>query len=805
MTCAAALIIILAGLAIDSVDEGLAQLEAGQVPAQVPHHVAREAALRIDPSLSSRRVRDLAALARQGGTTAPLAQRLVAVVAAGGQAESVALEELGRLPRDEARAAVTPLSAERMGSLLQLAARGASPEAGGALVLLAAQTDPRALVDLLRSWGDLDDPTSRLLLEELARTPDPERCFMALVDLELSPALLGAAEETLRALVARSPAVAERATVMVERGEHGQGSIVLRSLGGVALSQGPSFERAAAALEALLADLDQLPAAAQVAAIGAAGDLLLARLVPLLPALVQRGPPVPVRVAALRACAQVCYRDRPTIERLIGLLDDPQPLVAFAAYEALRRKSGKDLPAEAAMWTRWCEGAELPESAPEPDEVRLERERGLRLKAARRRAQRGLPEPNWASEAGRRRGGLGEGAGGTFALTTLPGETGAAPPAAASSPAASAAPAAPAAPVARWPRWLGLVAGAVVVVLVLSTIAARERPRSVQPLVSTRSASRIEVERADLEQQALGVQLPGARLATGWHARPGAPSTGRLLRPSARVQRPDGDAPTDAELEQVRQASHRYEQGLAALLADAMAEVAPPADAPRSPRSPGEPGTDSVGHLVIPAARPEAPGPPSASELDARTVPAARLFASAPLVIPSAPPAPPPAAPFPLDAGTVPVAELFSGGVGPAPLALTLPPPPPPPAPLLDPRTVPVAQLFGAPASPPPPPPPPPPAPLPPPSTGLTMHQVLGLTQLWKRLSEPLSPAERRSWEQERTALEGVLAVTPEGRQSLELLAHAHACACQGGRTGPDTERAWAQALGQLFQLLARS
>lgn len=380
---------------VTTADQGLEVLEKGGAPTEVSRAAGREAVSRIEPSMTEDALlRRLVFLARQGKAEAELTQALVTLVEGEGACTAVALGELAQSrPADLDRVSAT-LSPRTVGLLVDLLAEADDPTAFGALELLARVVEPAALIVLLDTWSEeeADRPRALRLIGLLERAKGPAELFQAVARMRLSQPLWGPAGDALRALVKRDPATADLALMLAERAEYGAGAIVIRSLGGLWLDDAERLTKAFGVLDLLVTevqdDLQALTPDLTTAAVETAADLLMPSVVPLLPSLALHGPSSPLRAAAIRAMGKLCYRDAPTVDLLIKLLEDADAGVATAAYETLRAKSGqRTLPMRKDMWDRWRASADLPAEPPTPDAERLDAERALRGKSQRRLQQ----------------------------------------------------------------------------------------------------------------------------------------------------------------------------------------------------------------------------------------------------------------------------------------------------------------------------------------------------------------------------------------------------------------------------------
>lgn len=398
MILASLVLVALLPQVVTTLEEGLELLEQGAEPTRVLAPAGVAAARAIEPLADDpEHLRRLAHLARLGKAHADLASALGEVVAARGPCLTVALAELGALPRPELDAAAARLSAESIDVLLGAIRDDEDPAAvRGAIALLVPRLPALTLADSLQTWAydERDVPKAVALLEQLHRAAEPMECYTAVANVDLPPTLWPVTAVALRALLQRDPRVADVALEHASQGTWGPGCAVLHSLGGLWLDDEERLARATSIIDSLLAEIAEggtagIPPDAVSATITAGGDLLVPSVVPLLPALARDGNTA-IRVAAINAMPKVCYRDAPTIDLLISLLGDPSAEVAVAAYEALRRKSGQTkLPMRVEMWTRWRESTELPATAPEQDvATRLEADRRLRAASARRARER---------------------------------------------------------------------------------------------------------------------------------------------------------------------------------------------------------------------------------------------------------------------------------------------------------------------------------------------------------------------------------------------------------------------------------
>jgi hypothetical protein len=275
----------------------------------------------------------------------------------------------------------------------------ASPDDGqeqtalGAVLLAGPRADPGQLVGFVAAWAPEPtlQPRAERLLGGLSLSRQPLAAFEALLGLDaLPPSLAARRADALRQLVRRSPEVADEA---LSRGGGVEGAggdsvaAVVRSLGGLRLSDEPRWRRGAELLAGLLASRDLTPGL-QVAALLAAGELLVPEVVALLPAALRHADPA-VRCAAATTIGLVGYRDGPTVDLLIEALGDPAPEVADAVLAALVKKTGQRLPAQVALWRRYRAAATLPAHPPQSAADRLGSERQLRGDVERRLLERG--------------------------------------------------------------------------------------------------------------------------------------------------------------------------------------------------------------------------------------------------------------------------------------------------------------------------------------------------------------------------------------------------------------------------------
>ncbi|MCO5168084.1 MAG: hypothetical protein M9894_17205 [Planctomycetes bacterium] len=377
MTVGAAALLLLLALDLASVDEALLALERGErLEGRVTPDAALTAAARIGPFTSPAEVTALARVARAGGAEAALGRALVDAVRALGPSAPAAAGALAGAQVHERDAALAAAPADLPAALLELA--GGDAPCDPALALLARVATPEELAAAVQRWATADEPALAAgLLRHVGAARRPAATLSLLSLVEVGPELVGPLGDALAALVARDDGAAAEAVARAARGVRGPGGALLRSLGAV----GPARHEAASAL--VVEALDELEAGdddlALSAAITAAGELLLPRVLPALPGLAaDQGRARVVRRAAVEALVHVGYRDAPTIELLIGLLRDPDAVVAAEAHRTLLRKAGVRLDARPDLWEAWRRSRPLPEHAPEDDETRLLRERALR-------------------------------------------------------------------------------------------------------------------------------------------------------------------------------------------------------------------------------------------------------------------------------------------------------------------------------------------------------------------------------------------------------------------------------------------
>lgn len=380
--------VVVAGLLLQVVtlDDVLRGLEEGAPPpAPLPAPLAAEAVSRIEAdagaTLDAARLARLIEVARSSPRTAqPLAKALVGVVGHGGELAEVAVPVLAAAPRASLPAAVPPAVVDRLVERLEADDAGAP----GAARLLGRWAPPARLSALLQAWQA--EPAARArcaeaLLGELpANAAPPAALLRTLQELGEGEGLaawtrpLGAAAFEL---TRRDP---DAALEVVALGERGPCGAFLHGLGGVGLASAERWERARAVLADHLEARLTLPPVVVAATVRGATALLLDELLPLLQPMVMESPSPAIRVAAVEALAALGYRDRPTIDCLVALLEDRDREVAAAAYDVLRLKSGQTLPARKALWASWRATAELPEEPPDGAQERLAAQRRTRAR-----------------------------------------------------------------------------------------------------------------------------------------------------------------------------------------------------------------------------------------------------------------------------------------------------------------------------------------------------------------------------------------------------------------------------------------
>lgn len=372
-----------------TLDDVLTALADGEpLPPVVSTDLGREAAERITPSTDLEDLEQLAGLARAGQAWAPLARALLPVVAGDEGTSNRALELLGEVPAQALPPTAPPAVIERLVSV-------SVHDEPGALVaarLLGRWAPPDVAGALLETWAADGDERAGVLVGQLAANRRGEPCewiaviaALPAVDVPWGEPLAQLARELGRRSLPAADAVLEA----VEAGDHGPGAALLRAVGCVPLDDPARWERAREVVAAHLAphvDPDEPLGPELAAAVRAATDLLLDDLPPLLPALA-RDPRPAVRVAAVQALLPLGRRDAPTIGLLIELLDDPDGVVAAAAFRVLSKKSGERFPARKALWERWRDRADLPTPGADADLGEwldeLRRAEGLRRRAKR--------------------------------------------------------------------------------------------------------------------------------------------------------------------------------------------------------------------------------------------------------------------------------------------------------------------------------------------------------------------------------------------------------------------------------------
>lgn len=395
MAPALVLSLLLPLLQVVSVDQGLSLLEAGEPLEAVEPSVGKAAAERVAAAPDPLTLHRLSTLARLGGAEAALGRALVRVVAAGqGPLLAGALDEASHLSDDALAAGdLPPVALATLVDLLW----SVSPDDGqeqaalGAVLLAGPRADPAQLAGFVAAWAP--EPTLRpraeRLVAGLARSRQPLAAYDALLGLELPAPLAAHRTAALVELVRRSPEVADEALTRsgLDPAAGDSVAVVVRSLGGLRLSDEPRWRRGAELLAGLLAARDLTPGL-RAAALLAAGELLVPDVVPLLPPALRDADPG-VRCAAAATIGLVGYRDGPTVDLLIEALADPAPEVADAVLAALVRKTGQRLPAQLALWRRYRAAATLPAHPPQSAAERLGAERRLRADVERRLLERG--------------------------------------------------------------------------------------------------------------------------------------------------------------------------------------------------------------------------------------------------------------------------------------------------------------------------------------------------------------------------------------------------------------------------------
>lgn len=388
------LVVLFPQVSVVTVDDALrVTREGGSLPA-MSRAFGREAAKRLDPRLELDDVEALTRIARQAKALPELGVGLAALLADGDEKLfSYSVGELASLPAEvRDAAALKPHAIER---LLE-AAHAQDPEfAAAAVVLLMPRAQRSSILELFDEWAvqTAMHGRARHLLKQVARAPQPADLFVELAGRTVHRELRADVAAALRALAGRDSACVDAALEMVASGELGAGGEVIRALGAVRFSDEKRWEAAAQLLEGLLAEVEDdllaLDGDVLASTLAASGELLVPAVVPLLPSLaLHAASPDVVRAAALEAMGRVCYRDAPTIDLMIGLLDDKSPAVASAAYEALRRRSGQSsLPQRSAMWVQWREQTVLPEQSEDPL-ARLATQRAGRASSERLQDQR---------------------------------------------------------------------------------------------------------------------------------------------------------------------------------------------------------------------------------------------------------------------------------------------------------------------------------------------------------------------------------------------------------------------------------
>lgn len=382
----------------EALDELLRSLaDGGAIPKVVEGDVGHAAAARITPfGNDDESLTALATIARRGGAAEHLSAALVSVLADRGSTVARATVLLADLPLYVIPKQV-PESA--IDAAVELARSG--PE-------VAVEGQAEAGATLVGLWGSPD--VVRTLLSELVEAGSPQLALRVVTPITSNQSakpldwvdMVAALDPTsgtapapwttqlglvLRDLVLRDTAAADR-LADVSASNTGPSGALLRALGGSPLDDADRFERARQLVLIYLeaAKTGEVPTADAVAAIGAGTDLLLAEVALALPTLTAPTNPALVRIAAVRALERVGYRDAPTIDLLIKLLDDADPTVGIAAFEVLRLKSGQtSYTQRKSLWERWRARTTLPESPPDGLEVWLDLQRQLEAQTRRER------------------------------------------------------------------------------------------------------------------------------------------------------------------------------------------------------------------------------------------------------------------------------------------------------------------------------------------------------------------------------------------------------------------------------------
>lgn len=379
---------------IETLGQALEVVAEGEPLGRVPGPVALEAVAAIRPDTEADDLEKLVQVAKAGGATRELRDALMRLVYDQGQATRAALVALQALPEDVLSAPGAPKAPPTLEPVLyQLALSEELTVAGMAFRLVVPLLGEDALVAAVEQ---ADEGRARLFLRLAADTTAPPAAVVdRLLAADLRPGLGEATGELLRALVHREAKAADALLDRVSGGDLGFEACGLRAVGGVRLSDAARAERAASILQVYLAeltaDLQAYPPGVVAATVTASTEQFLPDVLPLLPGVAQSGPGTAARVAAIRAIAQIGYRDAPTVDLLLTLLADKDTVVSSAAWLALRKKTSQDLPNRLERWKAWRERTDLPAAPKVEAEKRLEVQR-------RNRAEQELAEERKAAE-----------------------------------------------------------------------------------------------------------------------------------------------------------------------------------------------------------------------------------------------------------------------------------------------------------------------------------------------------------------------------------------------------------------------
>lgn len=364
---------------VTTLAEAREQFARGEPRDPVPVDVAREAAEAIPSGTSAEDLEELAAIARAGGALPELGLGLARVIEDGGFLRNVAILQLSRL------AERPTLSPQGLRTVLDAGLEEDDEVALAAAAVAFPQASPADAVELITEWY-VADLSARVTagLPLLRSVREPLEVTRSLVELGL-PAIYGTPLAELLRGLAQDPTVADHLLEVVSSGAAGPQGAYLRALGGVSLADEARWHRASELVVSFLvaADEDMASEAAApdvlAAAVGAGADLFVPELLRYLPQLAAPGPRPDVRIAALEAVAKVGYRDGPTIDLLIDLLEDPDREVAIQAHATLVRKSGYRAAHRKELWTTWRKRLTLPDAPPLDDAERMAEQRRIRL------------------------------------------------------------------------------------------------------------------------------------------------------------------------------------------------------------------------------------------------------------------------------------------------------------------------------------------------------------------------------------------------------------------------------------------